>query len=80
MTNLISKEWAEYLTRYSYIISAEIKGIYLYLFYIIDGDLKQKRIPRRASPKHVLRILKRIRTEKGIKNDEHDQERKAFIE
>lgn len=79
MSSFLSKEWAEYLSRYSYITKAEVKGVFLYLYYIVDGDLKKKRVSRRVSPKQLKFILDKIKTEKGIDKNEQGTETKAFI-
>ncbi len=64
---LISKEWAELISKYSYIEKAEIQGMLLVIIYAgKDGRLRRKTLPRRATAPQLQQVLKNIRNEIGV--------------
>ena len=70
MSNMIPKWITEDLIRYTFVKDARIKGTYLYIDYIVDGDIKTKKIARRTTLGLLQKILADMKEKVGEKNEE----------
>ena len=70
MSKLLPKWIAKDLARYTFVNDVRVKGIYLYIDYIVDGDIKTKKIARRTTLELLQKILANIKQEVGEKNEE----------
>lgn len=70
MSRLLTKWYAEEISKYSFIHNSYMKGTYLFLEYIVNNDIKTKKIARRTSVKLLQKIIAKIKIEVGEKNNE----------
>ena len=53
----------EYVKRYSFVIDTEFKNAVLHIFYEVDGNVKQKKLPYRATKEQLVRCIESIKKE-----------------
>ena len=70
MSKMLPSVIIEDLKRYTFVNGAKIKGTYLHIEYIVNGNMKTKKVARRSTLKLLQEIILNIKQEVGEKNEE----------
>lgn len=63
---MLSKDWIEFIAKYSFIDKVERKGAEILIFYTVKGEQKSKRVLIRNSLQKLQDTIRDIRNEIGV--------------